>query len=276
LYLEYGNTFGILSGGDTKFGGLTYWLNPDFYLSTFKLEVVWVFGGIGVLLFALGFFGGRRRERVSLVWIGYGVILLYYLIVARYAGVGWGVHYHLYAVPFAALGASIGLSWLLEKTNKVAGRLIIGIVLIAVVASTVRVYHQMLGEDGNWAGNRLVACAEAVASIVPDDAFIIVGSSSPDNDNGNPNNFQDPTIFFYAKRYGWSLPSNKYTPEAIEQYRAQGAQYFVVTDSSFFRSQRPLVEYIQTHAKSVGGKIPVACEIFQLNIIGYKAGENLH
>ena len=51
LYLEYGNTFGLLSGGDSKFGNFYYWLSPRFYKGIAIAEVTLVFTPLAVPVF---------------------------------------------------------------------------------------------------------------------------------------------------------------------------------------------------------------------------------
>lgn len=38
LYVEYGNTFGVLFSGDTKFGNFSYWLSTEFYAGLVELS----------------------------------------------------------------------------------------------------------------------------------------------------------------------------------------------------------------------------------------------
>ncbi len=276
LFTEYGNTFGILSGGDSKFGSITYWLNSDFYLSTFKLEVVWVFWGGGMILFLLGLLSDFRGRNFRFVWLGYGTVLLFYLAVARYAGANWGVHYHLFATPFAALGTAVGLRWLKNKGTRGGGKSIGVVAVLLLLVSAFRVAFQMVSQEGNWNGRRLVACAERVAAVVPNSDLIIVGSSSADNDRGTPNNYQDPTVFVHAKRYGWSLPSNRYDRETVEQFRQQGAKYFVDTDSSLFHTKEQFAAYIKSHASLAGGGYERGCAIYRFSTDPVTSGEPHH
>lgn len=49
---------------------------------------------------------------------------MYYLIVARYTSVEWGIQYHIYALPFAALGVGLGTDWLLQWRPRVVMRML--------------------------------------------------------------------------------------------------------------------------------------------------------
>jgi 4-amino-4-deoxy-L-arabinose transferase-like glycosyltransferase len=87
LYVTYGNTFGLLSGGDSKFGNLEIWFSPHFYVSLLRLDFKWVLGYGLILLFAVGLFFALRKKDYRIIIVGLLVVGLYYMIVARYSGV---------------------------------------------------------------------------------------------------------------------------------------------------------------------------------------------
>jgi hypothetical protein len=61
LYETYGNTFGLLSGGDSKFGNLATWLSPRFYLTLANLDAKWILGYGLLPVFAAGLLVILRR-----------------------------------------------------------------------------------------------------------------------------------------------------------------------------------------------------------------------
>ena len=259
LYLQYGNTFGILSGGDSKFGSLRYWIAGHFYLSVLKLETTWVLAGGGLALFLPGLALALRKRQNLLIVYGMIVIFIYYLIVARYAQEEWGIQYHVYAVPFAALGIGIGFDWLLTRTRKTIG---VGIALASVLAIlvwTAYPYRDMLATQPN----RLVKCATTVEKVVPKEARMIVSTTSFAQDNGVPNNYQEPTIFFYSHRYGWSLPGDRHEPETVEELRRAGAGYFVIYSQELYRASPDLVAYLNANAEQIGDGIEAGCGIYR-------------
>ncbi|MEP7189543.1 MAG: glycosyltransferase family 39 protein, partial [Roseiflexaceae bacterium] len=67
LYLQYGNTFGLLSGGDSKFPHPSALLSPGLYIALLRLETKWVFGGAGALLYAMGLGIALKRRQPMLV-----------------------------------------------------------------------------------------------------------------------------------------------------------------------------------------------------------------
>lgn len=54
IFLQYGNTFGIISGGDSKFGNLlNYWLSPRFYQFLIQQDTTWIVPGMSVFVMLL-------------------------------------------------------------------------------------------------------------------------------------------------------------------------------------------------------------------------------
>ena len=254
LYLRHGNTFGVLSGGDSKFGGLQYWLDPAFYQSLLALESRWLLGWLGWVPAALGLRGalGSRRDVLA---FGIVTIWIYYLIVARYAGETWGVHYHIYAAPFYAAAMGRGLSWLLDRRPWGPPLAALSVASFLLVAGTI--YRGLLqAEDRSVA-----ACGEEVGRIVPSDALLLVSSSDASRERGVPNNYQNPVIFFYARRRGFSLASDWHTPSQVEAFRRRGARFLVITEQEL---ERPLSSYLAKQARQVGPGIERGCAVYQL------------
>jgi hypothetical protein len=54
LHETYGNTFGVLSGGDSKFATLSMLLGPDLYLGNLRTEAIFLYGVTGVPFALLG------------------------------------------------------------------------------------------------------------------------------------------------------------------------------------------------------------------------------
>jgi hypothetical protein len=259
LYLEYGNTFGLLSGGDSKFGNLDYWLSPHFYLSIAKLETKWIFAWAGLIFFLAGLILSLKERRNPLLLYGIATIGIYYMIVARYAQEGWGIQYHIYAVPFAALGFAIGLDWLLDHPKRVPGNTTALLLSALTLLGSAYLYQQML----RVTDSRLVGCAESVKQLVPENARIIASATSPTVINGISNNYEEPMIFFYSHRYGWSLPADWHTPQKVEQFHQAGAAYFVIYSKGLYHSSPELVNYLNENAEQIGPGIESGCAIFQ-------------
>ncbi|MBZ0285223.1 MAG: glycosyltransferase family 39 protein [Anaerolineae bacterium] len=277
LYLTYGNTFGIISGGDSKFASLQDLVNPKFYSRLAMLDINWVFAWGGALLFGVGLIVVLRRRKPLMILFGLIVVGLYYIIVGRYSQEAWGIQYHIYILPYAALGVGMGVVRLLrvivmqDDPRKWIGRAyaVVGVVLLVIMAarSGMIYYNDLLEPSGQpqW------DCAQVVREIVPEADHIIVSSPSPAKENGQANNYQEPNIFFYSHRHGWSLPSDWHTPQQVEAYRKQSATYFVIYDKTLYDSVPDLITYLAASAEQVGPGIEFGCGIFQLNSQGGSA-----
>ena len=82
LFVEYGNTFGILSGGDSKLPTMAALVQPGTWINLAHFMVIW---GVGVpAVFAALFLAVRRRIGVEEVALAAGALVLSVLAL-RYA-----------------------------------------------------------------------------------------------------------------------------------------------------------------------------------------------
>ena len=96
-----------------------------------------------------------------------------------------------------------------------------------------------------------VSCAETVRRIVPKDSRVIIGTTAVAVDDGVQNNYQEPVIFFYSRRYGWSLPQDWQTPERIESYRRAGGRFLIMPNESLAQASPELVRYLGDRARAI-------------------------
>src|SRR5262249_5010046 len=131
-----------------------------------------------------------------------------------------------------------------------------GVVSIILVARfTIHFYPTLFKSDAP----ALVTCAHYVAALVPEEARIVVSSDSPAIENGVANNYEDPTIFFFSHRYGWSLAADEHTPAKIEEFQQEGAQYFVIYNSKLLSANPGLAAYLQATADQIGPGVDAGC-----------------
>jgi 4-amino-4-deoxy-L-arabinose transferase-like glycosyltransferase len=259
IYLTYGNTFGLLSGGDSKFGTLLSKLSPHLYYHIAYLELKWILGFGAIFLFCAGAVIATRRKALRLIIFGLATIGLYYLIVSRYAQQEWGIQYHVYMLPFAALTVGLGVTWTIQKYKGFARNGLVWLSTGVFLGATLILFFQML-----FAGpDDLYACASYVKELVPSNKRIIVSTASEAFDNGIPNNYQEPDIFFYSRRYGWSLPAEWHTPEKLMEYRSLGAAYFVIYSKDLLENNPALRDYLDTNSLQVGPGIASGCAIYR-------------
>jgi hypothetical protein len=115
LYRDYGNTFGVLSGGDDEFGDIGYWTSIDFYAGNLRTELLFVYGVVALAL--IGVWRARGTVRPLLV-AGFAALVVYYVAVARYSGSDMGIQYHVYSLPYAALLTGLGLDAVLGRVRE--------------------------------------------------------------------------------------------------------------------------------------------------------------
>lgn len=264
LYLDYGNTFGIISGGDSKFDNLNYWFSPGFYKSVLKIDLFDVFAVGGVIPFVIGLMRAWHNRKYRFILYGTLAIVVYYLLIPRY--ISFATYYHLYTVPYAALGIGLGLAWLFEYRSLshsvrqykfLLGGLAVAIILLFTSVAYLR--YLKPNEEILW------ECSQNVMQVVPENAKVIVSTTSASEDNGVPNNYQEPNIFFYSHRYGWSLPANWHTPEKIASYHQSGGQYFIMYSQDLYQSNPQLVRYLDQNARQIGPGIENGCAIYRFD-----------
>ncbi|MCG8459262.1 MAG: hypothetical protein MI919_23550, partial [Holophagales bacterium] len=244
----------LLSGGDVKWGRPSWWLEPWLYSSLLRIEARWIAGYAGLLLAGVGILvelvgrgargsgpGHLRLGRRHPGLLGYAAftLLLYYLIVARYAGSeARGVQYHLYAVPWLALAMAQGTGWLWQLgrvRRSVAGFGVpagTGPVLVGALVAAMAL--QLLPRWQKVYSYRdpplLRRAATAVAELTEPEQTILVLSDSPAVDGGVANNFQQPQLFFHAARRGRSLAKDRQTRASLEAELARGVGWLVTFD----------------------------------------------
>jgi 4-amino-4-deoxy-L-arabinose transferase-like glycosyltransferase len=270
LYLTYGNTFGLLSGGDSKFPSLLELVNPLFYMRIAIQDISWVFAGLSLVVFIAGLFLAWRNKLLLLPF-GVITIVIYYVMVGRYSQEPWGIQYHIYLLPYAAMGVGLAMARFLrrnadpsnEQTHKVAYLMpgVISIALYVLMSSGVMYYEKLYVP----ADKDIVACADFVGDLTLGNELLIVSSTSVANDDGTPNNYQDPQMFFYSHRTGWSLAADRHTPDEVGKMRREGAKYFVIYNEELYNANPKLVTYLEAQAQQIGPGITNGCGIYRFN-----------
>lgn len=245
LYEEYGNTFGILSGGDRKIGQFSDWTSTTFYSGALHVDFVWVLAGVGVIPLVVGLAVALSRRSPAMVLGGLVGLAVYYFTSARYISVDYGVQYHVYTVVFAALLVGIGFEWGRARLDRVAaGARTVGRIAVAgLIAAFAVVVSFAYGDHFRDRGASVTACGKAVAAVVPEDELVIISSTSSALLDGAPNNYQDPAIFYFANRKGWSLASDQQDPALVEADRLDGGRY-VITQQYLLDQNPSFADYL--------------------------------
>jgi 4-amino-4-deoxy-L-arabinose transferase-like glycosyltransferase len=257
LYRTYGNTFGVISGGDSKWGSLALWTSADFYLGNLRTEALFVYGVVGIPLALLGagWVWRRRRQEDAFPFLAGSLVAL----VVYY-------QYHVYSLPAAATATGIGLmvaaTWLRPRVSRIAFSLVAGVAVLALFAESLNVFSQSL-DSGFGVYEVYGMCAKAL-DVSPHDELIVVGTDSRTHDGTVANNFQEPIVFFLADRKGWSLAADQYDPAVLDSYRQQGARYFVNPDPTLLTPGGPLADYLATDATQLQTAAANGCDVWAL------------
>lgn len=202
LYQQTGLSFGIWNIGGDKWGNLSIWTNPKFYLEfifTRLAQQNLTFPGFILFLSGVLCLWADRARRFMLFWL---LALIFYLLVV--AKGNW-VHdyYQIPFLPFAAL--AIGAA--VEKV-RTAGRL--GWQRIAVIAllCTIPVFSftrlRQTYSVPQWKKDWL-SLAETIKAQVPPDTLLATLHKSP-----------DPVLLYLADRKGWTLTVYSVTDSVLE------------------------------------------------------------
>ncbi|MFC4949946.1 ArnT family glycosyltransferase [Pseudonocardia sp. GCM10023141] len=264
LYVHYGNTFGVISGGDSKFGSLTYWLSAQFYIGNLSIEATYIFGVVGVPLAALGAWRAWRLRAPVYLVAAVPSLVFFYFAVARYSE-GLGVQYHIFSLPVAAVLTGLGLDavaqWLRPRLP-VAGRAALGAAVVAAlfVQSAVIVVQSFDDQSGVYG-----VCAADLDQVSAPSDLVVVSTTSLTVDRGTANNFQEPTIFYLADRRGWSLAADQHQPSFLADYARQGAKYFVVYDPTLVPAGGELAQWLAGNAKHLRTAATDGCDVWSLS-----------
>lgn len=266
IHETYGNTFGVLSGGDSKFSTWQMLLGPDMYLGNLRSEVLFVYGVFGVPLALLGvaWLWKHRRGALAAPFLLAGALGLgvYYLMLGRYSGSDMGIQYHVYSLPYAAIAVGIGVVGARRLLPKRLGtRTIAALGVVTVLAlslQSLNVFRQSLNPDAGVLGT----CATQLAAVSAPEDLVVVGTDSTTTMDGVANNFQEPVVLYRADRYGWVLAADQYTGHALAADVSQGARWFVNPVPSQIA---PLEPWLQAHATQVTTAAANGCDIWRLD-----------
>lgn len=270
LHLTYGNTFGVISGGDRKFATLDTFVSPEFYTGVTRTEVVWLLAVGAVPLFVLGLVVAVRRRRPTVLLAGAVVIPAFYVIVAKYSAGPQGIQYHVFALPYAALAVGLGVEVLAHHidADRRAGRsgrarlLAAGGVGCAalVLLAGAGAYALLLRPDNEV----LTSCAAAVVDAVPAGDLVVVSSPYASAADGYEVNYQEPVLFYFSGRRGWSLAADDHDPAALDARNAEGARWFVAYDRGTLDAAPALTAHLDDVAEQVGPGLDAGCGIWRL------------
>jgi 4-amino-4-deoxy-L-arabinose transferase-like glycosyltransferase len=254
LYQEYGNTFGILSGGYNKFGRLDLILSPSFYLLIGGRIFFYVLTPVVFLftLYSLTRRPSQSRQHVFHYWIA---AVLIYIIAAAEGHKDMNYYQVPMLLPCAALGAAGFFAcvdalesggWtarFVRKPSYSVSTLVLILVLTAIGANYLFYERSVLGLLPGL--ERTQRIGRAVQKVAPEGSLIIVtsayGSGKMPGEIDTP-----PEIFYHSNRRGWYVALSWLNAELIEDLRSKGARYLIVAaeDIEKFKSSSPAHDYL--------------------------------
>jgi 4-amino-4-deoxy-L-arabinose transferase-like glycosyltransferase len=249
IYAQYGNSFGVVSGTDSKFPALGDLLSKAHLYNLTRVSLEWGIGRVPLLL-AVVLLVRRRWQATEWSLAVANVVVLF--VSLRYAVLDYaGGHYHVFAMLFAAWLVAQGFAMMREDLRP-RPRLVlllavstVGLLLAQYVDGVIKRRH----EDRAQAGSSIVALGRTLAEHVAPDMLVVVQS---DDDAWDPewqrrDNYQDPRLFYASGTRGWVLARDGAKPELLADYAARGAALYVVCGPT----PETLVGWLGEHARVV-------------------------
>jgi hypothetical protein len=245
IFLAYGNTFGILSGGDSKLPRIEHLARPGLFLDAARVAVTWGLGPIGALC-AVGL-AVRRRVPAEALALAPGAAVWTILTLRYSSEEAYGSHYPVLA---GVMGAYCVAEAALCFRGVARSRLAVGVLALLVAlqgaaSMRVRLRHQAPDRGASC----LIALARATAGAIAPDSLIVVraGTFAYDRYWKTPNNYQDPRSFYLLHARGFVIGSDQDDPAAMDSYVSRGARAYLEPES---RYRTPAIDrWLESHAQ---------------------------
>ncbi|HUI65853.1 MAG TPA: glycosyltransferase family 39 protein [Bacteroidota bacterium] len=257
LYVRYGNTFGIIFGGSSKFGSKELLLSPGFYTLVGSRMMRYVFTPLVSLFVILGCIMWEKKVNANLFRVWTLGVLLYEIVAAK--GAYYGIQYLMPILPPGAVVASAAAYTVLRNAGqsgplrKLAGirfgpAVAPALVALLVVSSGIwymRILQYMEGLD-----HVRREIGQTVAQVTKPGSLIIVCNTTDDEFSArSPDQLsRSPQIFYYSDRKGWYSSMRWFDETFLEARRAEGASCVVIPiEVNDFIARHPMYKYLSTH-----------------------------
>jgi hypothetical protein len=253
LHLVYGNTFGSISGGDSKFPRLRDLGSAATLLALGHMTVVWGTGWAGVAAAAL--LAWKRRLGGEEKALALGALVMG-LVSLRYASHKFGAHYHL---PTALLGAwliaraAATLTDPLGRWRRLAPRARAAALAIIAIAIAGIQLSRGLREVRAISPDPETSLGLALAPRVRPGELVVVRSRAPARDErwDTDNNFEDPRVLYLAGARGWVLACDAAGADPVAAPAARGARYYVEPAGTPAGADPALAAWLDANARLV-------------------------
>lgn len=217
LYVSYGNTFGVLSGGDSKLPALAAIARAEPWTGLVRYTILW---GVGPLaLPAAAYLAWRRQLPAATLALAAGALVLS-LLALRYTSGPFGTHYHL---PHALLGGWLVAAALAALPASARRTALAAVALAAALLwlRGLRFLRALPAEPETTLGARL-------ASFAPPGTLVAVRARAEAYaaDWHTVNNFEDPRVFYASRTVGWVLPNDLRGADRLAEVAGRGARFY--------------------------------------------------
>lgn len=221
LYLAHGNTFGVLSGGDSKLPALARLTEPRSWLELARYAIGWGVtwpGLVAALLLA-----ARRQLDAEAVALSIAATALC-VLAFRYTGGPFGTHYHL---PHAVLGAT-----LVARAVHLAQGSLRTVLIVALVGATLVGAGRAALFLRRLPPQPETTLGHALASLASPGTLVAVRARAEayNLEWQTVNNYEDPRVLYLSRTRGWILPNDLWGPAGVarlQEAESKGARFYV-------------------------------------------------
>ena len=227
LYAEYGNTFGLLSGEDSKTPKLHHLLMPDVLRGALRNTIGWGLGQIAAVVLLIQ--AVRRRLTAEQVALALGNAAIVPLAL-RYMSQDSGNYYFAPGALLAALLIA-SLADELWEARAAWSRAAVAALLALLVVQGYRNFNlrAFYGTYQDADVSNVLATGGALGSLTRPGELVIVRSVNEAYDVfwQSGRNYHEPRIFYMTGTRGWTLGREQADLALLEDARAKGAGFFV-------------------------------------------------
>jgi 4-amino-4-deoxy-L-arabinose transferase-like glycosyltransferase len=235
LQVQYGNTFGLLSGEDSKTPRLRHLLMPRVYVSAARNAAGWGLGQVAALVLIVQALRRRLDAQHWALLIGNAAVTL---LALRYMSQDSGNYYF---APLGVLAAGVVASFADDLYgaspalgNRVALAALAGILCIQGARSLNLRYAYGHFNDPTVASvvatgkeiDRLTNPGDLIVARSPNDAYDVFWQQAA--------NYHDPRIFYLSGTHGWTLGREQDNVALLVDAARRGARFYAdpLTDPS--------------------------------------------
>lgn len=222
LYLEHGNTFGVLSGGDSKLPALARLTEPRSWIELSRYAIVWGVTWPGLV--AALVLAARRQLDAETAALSVAAAALC-VLAFRYTGGPFGTHYHL---PHAVLGATLIARAVHLVPAAWPRRALLAVLCGATLVGAGRaaLFLRRLPPQPETTLGQALASLAAPGTLVA----VRARAESYNSEWRTVNNYEDPRVLYVSRTRGWILPNDLWGQAGVarlQEAASKGARYYV-------------------------------------------------